>query len=1002
MKKGILHFLSLLLMAVVMVGCFDSSNPDVEIEEVSLNQITASIREGSPTGTLLQERFTLGGMGGSHVPHIVLTGVGSEDFSVNVVLGGLDQNHNTVYRGNIELLHTLAGKGGSTYHLTATASLNGQSVTAPVTIHIVSEHENQAPVAKIDMDENAVSISIDEGASRRLTSDYSSDEDDGIVYCKWTDGARVLSEKTFSPSVGEIVSATGCEVDLSGLSSGNYTFTLMVRDKAGLSDTNSASIVVKAEPLVHDPYLSGTPTPSLPWGDAYLFTPSNGGGTATFTITNKPSWASFDTTMGVLSGVPTVSDIGVYHDINISASNAGGSSHLPPFDIEVTKRTPPSIASGAAKNLSMEKFDFPFADDTRWRGMLRQVSLVTEYGGAAVVLDAGDDYSVGVGLFTLNIKTSPKVQLHLPILGGGEVRFQARGYFDSSILLDIVGDGTYGVKVHIDANTQNSPISEENFDAAKVDITLLNQLKFSDSSLDVSKFTLQGVPSGVGIGSIVYQSDTTAQLTLVFDGSDFSEDGDMAIMIDSEELNINYPLLSNNIAFQAVSAPREPYLFSWDDGVHGIEPWVSDGSVSGTKLLKDINHDSNSSNPSFGLWEESVDGITYFAATGTSSSYFDTELWKTDGTTDGTTIAVDLAQAEGHGSHPRGMSKIGKDIYFFALTGATSANNNFEGDTGLWRLDTSSDSVSLIENFGDFSKNSFHAPGYLKAISNQLFFQKDYDAGNGPNWNPWVSDGLNPAVAFKDAFVGANVGFTLYDVLFKGSYYGVGNDGEHGSELWTSDTTGVGTSIFKDIVLGARRGSYPSNLRVVGDDKLFFTATNAYADGETQAYDKSLWVSNGTASGTIMIEDDTATPSLSRNRFTNLVAMKDKLYFIFLDVDSVGNEIGIGKLWVSEGTSATTKQVSDMNISSDFLIARDAELLFWKADSGLWKSDGSALGMQEVKSFTSSVYAREFVLKSGLLYFKVEDYALGKKQLWRSDGTSAGTFMLLEKNLELG
>ncbi len=771
MKKSVLYFLMLLLTAVMVVGCFKSSNPDIEVEEFSLNKITASISEDTPTGTLLDEKFSLGSMGSSNVPQIVLTGAGSEDFHVNIVLNGRDQNDNVLYKGNIELVHSLKGKGGLTYSLSATASLDGQSVTAPVTIHIVSEHKNKAPVAKIDMDENAVSISIDEGTSRWLTSDYSSDEDDGIVYCKWTDGARVLSEKTFTPAVGEIVSSTGCEVDLHGLEGGHYTFTLVVRDKAGLSDTNIATIAVKAKPLVHEPYLSGTPTPRVTWGDAYLFTPINGGDAATFTINNRPSWASFDTTTGVLSGTPAMSDIGIYHDINISASNAGGRSHIPLFDIEV-------LAKG------------------------------------------------------------------------------------------------------------------------------------------------------------------------------------------------------------------EPYLFAWDDGVQGVKPWMTDGSVAGTKRRND---------PSFGFPQVRVEGVTYFAKAD-AGSYFATELWKMDGTTDGTTMVADLTQGAGYGLYISQMHKMGKNIYFFALTGAISSNNNFEGDTGLWRFDTSSYTLSLIENFGDFSKNSFHAPGYLKVIGNQLFFQKDYDAGNGPNWNPWVSDGVHPSVPFKDAFIGANVEFTLYDVLFKGSYYGIGSDGKHGDELWKSDGTGAGTSILKDIVRGDYRGSYPDNLCMVGDDKLFFTATNAYADGETQAYDKSLWVSDGTSSGTVMIKDDIAMPSMNRNRFTNLVAMDGTLYFILLDVNSYGDTMGIGKLWRSDGTSGGTTLVSDMSFSSDVLKLHGSELLLWQADGGLWKSDGTASGTKEVKNFPSSAFAEEFGFKGGLFYFIVKNYDAGEIQFWRSDGTSDGTFILLRRD----
>ncbi|MFY0673354.1 MAG: choice-of-anchor D domain-containing protein, partial [Bacteroidia bacterium] len=63
--------------------------------------------------------------------------------------------------------------------------------------------------------------------------------------------------------------------------------------------------------------------------------------------------------------------------------------------------------------------------------------------------------------------------------------------------------------------------------------------------------------------------------------------------------------------------------------VSGYEPWVSDGTNSGTFRLKDIKSGGNSSDPKvFG----SAGGYVYFSAEESVS----TELWRTDGTTSGT------------------------------------------------------------------------------------------------------------------------------------------------------------------------------------------------------------------------------------------------------------------------------------------------------------------------------------------------------------------------------
>ena len=77
-------------------------------------------------------------------------------------------------------------------------------------------------------------------------------------------------------------------------------------------------------------------------------------------------------------------------------------------------------------------------------------------------------------------------------------------------------------------------------------------------------------------------------------------------------------------------------FFSGDDGTHGREPWITDGTISGTRLLRDISADA-SSNPS--VLGQTPHGIVFSAF----SDNRGIELWITDGTTDGTELLRDIA-----------------------------------------------------------------------------------------------------------------------------------------------------------------------------------------------------------------------------------------------------------------------------------------------------------------------------------------------------------------------
>ncbi len=99
-------------------------------------------------------------------------------------------------------------------------------------------------------------------------------------------------------------------------------------------------------PSTSAPTISGSPATSVRVGSAYSFTPTArdpNGDRLTFSISNRPSWASFSTSTGRLSGTPTSAQVGTYSNIVIRVSDGRTTVSLPAFNIAVT-----DVSAGSA------------------------------------------------------------------------------------------------------------------------------------------------------------------------------------------------------------------------------------------------------------------------------------------------------------------------------------------------------------------------------------------------------------------------------------------------------------------------------------------------------------------------------------------------------------------------------------------------------------------------------------------------------------------------------
>lgn len=88
------------------------------------------------------------------------------------------------------------------------------------------------------------------------------------------------------------------------------------------------------------PSISGSPQSAVQIGAPYVFTPQASdpdGDALTFSIQNRPAWASFDAGTGRITGTPTLADVGRYSNIVVSVSDGSLSASMPNFTIDVTQ-----------------------------------------------------------------------------------------------------------------------------------------------------------------------------------------------------------------------------------------------------------------------------------------------------------------------------------------------------------------------------------------------------------------------------------------------------------------------------------------------------------------------------------------------------------------------------------------------------------------------------------------------------------------------------------------
>jgi ELWxxDGT repeat protein len=324
----------------------------------------------------------------------------------------------------------------------------------------------------------------------------------------------------------------------------------------------------------------------------------------------------------------------------------------------------------------------------------------------------------------------------------------------------------------------------------------------------------------------------------------------------------------------------------------------------------------------------------------------------------------------------------------------------------LWKTDGTGAGTAMVADLTPGGPGSFIQA--RNVLNGSLLFAIKR---SGLGYEMWKSDGSEAGTVLltsqtfsyvaDDRRSFARVGDTLYFVARQTGY---------GIELWKTDGTEAGTAML-DInpsPYDSLSNSHPGGLLVFGG-ALFFTATSQ------QNGSFELWKTDGTAAGTVRVKD--TWPGFSGTPRAGLADVNGTLFF------AASDPVHGTELWKTDETADGTVFVADVyagsqgsnfyfpnNLNGTFLfVATDYFNSYVGGNPGhgyeLWRSDGTAEGTMMVKdinpagSYSSAGYAGfdaaplHFTLVEDTMFFTADDGVHGR-ELWKTDGTTAGTVMV--------
>ena len=345
---------------------------------------------------------------------------------------------------------------------------------------------------------------------------------------------------------------------------------------------------------------------------------------------------------------------------------------------------------------------------------------------------------------------------------------------------------------------------------------------------------------------------------------------------------------------------NETLYFDADDGMQGRELWQSDGTVTGTSLVADINPGSGNSGPrDFTMLGDIMYFIAYDATTGS-------EIWTYDTNSPASTSnPAQLADLYPGVNSPSiyDFTEYQGSLYF-------AADDSVYGKE-LWKANPTT-GLTMVKNIRPGSPGSDIS--YLTVIGDIMYFR----ANDGTNGHEiWRSDGttmgtymvanINPGTG--DSYPGCFTDFGDDKILF------TANDATHGNELWMYNSSTPASATNPHLVIDLISGSDSSNPCGYGEDGLSTKDGVAVIFPYTTNYGREIWITDGTSQGTYLHTD--IRPGTDSGAYDGVCGdpedftIGDKLYFTGYTTTR-GSE-----LYAYDFTDNTTTALPEANPGTD-------------------------------------------------------------------------------------